>query len=191
MMKYFLGICTPSLSISSLWRSRRCLRLYVARPTRSAYPKKIFHHVMPSIPRAGLLAFQHPGRKPDRIEAPFFEQPYFQDDDTNVQYMYGITPYLGNLLQRLQGLDSSSCAVVRARRLRKRQILLTCRLESSSASDDDTNVQYMYGITPYLGNLLQRTCQVAEYLAFYQDVEMPTTLLEECSALHWTLVSSS
>jgi arginine metabolism regulation protein II len=78
--------------------------------------------------------------RPWRIEAPFFEQPYFQDDDTNVQYMYGITPYLGNLLQR--------------------------------------------------------TCQVAEYLAFYQDVEMPTTLLEECSALHdeiffWDIHSES
>ncbi|CAG8277665.1 unnamed protein product [Penicillium nalgiovense] len=66
--------------------------------------------------------------RPWRIEGPFFEQPYFQDDDTNIQYMYGITPYLGNLLQK--------------------------------------------------------TCQVAEYLAFYQDVEMPITLLEACSALH-------
>ncbi|KAI2692787.1 transcriptional regulator family: Fungal Specific TF [Penicillium roqueforti] len=49
--------------------------------------------------------------------------------------------------------------------------------------DDDTNIQYMYGITPYLGNLLQRTCQVAEYLAFYQGAEVPTILLEACSAL--------
>ncbi|KAJ5266115.1 hypothetical protein N7524_007133 [Penicillium chrysogenum] len=78
--------------------------------------------------------------RPWRIEAPSFEQPYFQDDDTNIQYMYGITPYLGNLLQR--------------------------------------------------------TCQVAEYLAFYQDVEMPTTLLEDCSALHdeifsWDIHSES
>ncbi|KAJ5817797.1 hypothetical protein N7447_007805 [Penicillium robsamsonii] len=55
--------------------------------------------------------------------------------------------------------------------------------------DDDTNIQYMYGITPYLGNLLQRTCQLAEYLAFYQDVEMPTLLLEACSSLHHEIFS--
>ncbi|KAJ5177934.1 Amino acid/polyamine transporter I [Penicillium coprophilum] len=62
--------------------------------------------------------------------------------------------------------------------------------------NDDINIQYMYGITPYLGNLLQRTCQLAEYLVFYQDVEMPTILLEACSILHdeifsWDIESES
>ncbi|KAJ5356297.1 Amino acid/polyamine transporter I [Penicillium concentricum] len=62
--------------------------------------------------------------------------------------------------------------------------------------DDDTNIQYMYGITPYLGNLLQRTCQLAEYLAFYQDAEMPIILLDGCSALYdeifsWDIESES
>ncbi|KAJ5952241.1 uncharacterized protein N7479_010654 [Penicillium vulpinum] len=62
--------------------------------------------------------------------------------------------------------------------------------------NDDTNIQYMYGITPYLGNLLQKACQVAEYMAFYEDVEMPSILLEACSALHdeifsWDIDSES
>ncbi|KAJ5529138.1 hypothetical protein N7527_002531 [Penicillium freii] len=61
---------------------------------------------------------------------------------------------------------------------------------------DDTNIQYMYGITPYLGNMLQKTCQVAEYLAFYQYGEMPAILLDACSELYdeifsWDIESES
>lgn len=62
--------------------------------------------------------------------------------------------------------------------------------------NDDTNIQYMYGITPFLGNLLQKTCQLAESLAFYQDTEMPTVLLDACSEVHdeifsWDINSES
>lgn len=55
-------------------------------------------------------------------------------------------------------------------------------------------MEHIYGITPALGNQLEKTCQIAEYLAFYQDCNIPSDLLEACEALklelsQWTIES--
>ncbi|OBT63559.1 hypothetical protein VE03_07048 [Pseudogymnoascus sp. 23342-1-I1] len=41
-------------------------------------------------------------------------------------------------------------------------------------------VEYMYGITPRIANALQETCQLAEYLAFYDEEDAPSKLLTAC-----------
>lgn len=53
----------------------------------------------------------------------------------------------------------------------------------------DWSIEYIYGITPTLGNLLQKTCQVAECLAFYQDKEIPLPLTEACSEIQDEILS--
>lgn len=57
--------------------------------------------------------------------------------------------------------------------------------------DDERSIEYIYGITPALGNLLQRTCHLAEYIAYYKDQEqnVPTILLSACRALKLDLLS--
>ncbi|KAJ5767014.1 uncharacterized protein N7511_004630 [Penicillium nucicola] len=61
---------------------------------------------------------------------------------------------------------------------------------------NDRSVEYMYGITPTLGNLLQKVCQLAEYLAFYQGKKVPPILQEACITLRdqiaqWDIESES
>ncbi|KJR83601.1 Zn(2)-C6 fungal-type DNA-binding protein domain containing protein [Sporothrix schenckii 1099-18] len=56
--------------------------------------------------------------------------------------------------------------------------------------DSERAVEYMYGITPALGNMLAKTCQMAEHLAYYQQmaqacpgVRILRTLQQACAAL--------
>ncbi|KAJ5691998.1 hypothetical protein N7462_001421 [Penicillium macrosclerotiorum] len=49
--------------------------------------------------------------------------------------------------------------------------------------ENDTGVEYMYGITPTLGNLLQRTCHLAETMSLHQDKSLPLELHEACQLL--------
>lgn len=44
-------------------------------------------------------------------------------------------------------------------------------------------VEYMYGITTGVANALQETCQLAEYLAFYDGEDIPPKLLTACEEL--------
>ncbi|KAH8897156.1 hypothetical protein GQ53DRAFT_506543 [Thozetella sp. PMI_491] len=48
--------------------------------------------------------------------------------------------------------------------------------------DGERSIEYIYGITPALGSLLQRTCEIAEYLEFYRDLEEqpPAALVMAC-----------
>lgn len=57
--------------------------------------------------------------------------------------------------------------------------------------DDERSIEYIYGITPALGNLLQRTCRLGEYIAYYKEQEhsIPPVLLEACRALKIDLLS--
>lgn len=45
--------------------------------------------------------------------------------------------------------------------------------ETQCFNSNDRGVEYMYGITPTLGNLLQSTCQLAECLSLYQGQKVP------------------
>lgn len=54
---------------------------------------------------------------------------------------------------------------------------------------DDWNIEYMYGITPTLGNLLKKICQAAEYLSFYQCQNIPLPLLEACTEIEDGILS--
>jgi arginine metabolism regulation protein II len=44
-------------------------------------------------------------------------------------------------------------------------------------------VEYMYGITPSIANALQKTCQLTEYLAFYDGEDVPSEILTACEEL--------
>lgn len=55
--------------------------------------------------------------------------------------------------------------------------------------DDERSIEYIYGVTPALGNLLQRTCYLAEYIAYYEEHSIPTVLLEACRALKIDLLT--
>ncbi|KAJ5301955.1 hypothetical protein N7508_006818 [Penicillium antarcticum] len=71
------------------------------------------------------------------------------------------------------------------------QLFETCCFDRN-----DRSVEYMYGITPTLGNLLQKVCQVAECLAFYQGKHVPSLLQDACIALKdqislWDIESES
>lgn len=62
-------------------------------------------------------------------------------------------------------------------------------LKSIHFDVNDWSIEYMYGITPTLGNLLKKTCQAAERLSFYQDQDIPLPLLETCTAIEDRLLS--
>ncbi|CAK7234804.1 arginine metabolism regulation protein II [Sporothrix bragantina] len=51
--------------------------------------------------------------------------------------------------------------------------------------DNERSVEYMYGITPALGNMLAKTCQMAEHLAYYhqQCEDYPLQLQQACTKL--------
>lgn len=62
----------------------------------------------------------------------------------------------------------------------------------------ERSIEYIHGVTPTLGNLLQRTCEIADYLAFYKGrqesipmglQETRRVLREEIST--WTIDSES
>ena len=55
----------------------------------------------------------------------------------------------------------------------------------SSFDSSERSVQYMYGITPALGNLLAKTCQMNEHIAYYNQhhEEFPIPLQAACTAL--------
>lgn len=48
---------------------------------------------------------------------------------------------------------------------------------------DERSIEYIYGITPTLGNLLEKTCQIAEFLAVYKDQDIPAALLDSVETL--------
>ncbi|RMJ23373.1 Pfam:DUF3468 [Aspergillus sp. HF37] len=48
---------------------------------------------------------------------------------------------------------------------------------------DERSIEYIYGITPTLGNLLEKTCQIAEFLTFYKDQDIPAALLDSVETL--------
>lgn len=56
---------------------------------------------------------------------------------------------------------------------------------------DERSIEYIYGITPTLGNLLDKTCQIAEHLAFYQTREIPEHLRDITEILREELFSWS
>lgn len=60
-------------------------------------------------------------------------------------------------------------------------------LESIHFDVDDRGIEYMYGITPTLGNLLKRTCQAAERLSIYQNEGIPIFLLKECTEIEYEI----
>lgn len=53
----------------------------------------------------------------------------------------------------------------------------------------ERSIEYIYGVTPVLGNQLDKTCQIAEYLSFYQGSEIPEILLQACEDLRNELSS--
>lgn len=55
--------------------------------------------------------------------------------------------------------------------------------ESPYFHDEDRSIEYIYGITPTLGNLLQRTCYLAECLSAHRRSDIPIELFEACEAL--------
>ncbi|KAL1887908.1 arginine metabolism regulation protein II [Sporothrix stenoceras] len=46
---------------------------------------------------------------------------------------------------------------------------IPARFSVPNFRDTERSVEYMYGITPALGNMLAQTCQMAEHLAYYQQ----------------------
>lgn len=49
--------------------------------------------------------------------------------------------------------------------------------------EEDTSIEYIYGITPILGNLLQRTCYLAECISTYRGCDIPIEFFEACETL--------
>lgn len=69
-------------------------------------------------------------------------------------------------------------------------------LELFHFCNDERSTEYIYGVTPELGNLLHRTCQLAEHTAFYRRrcEQVPAPLQEACQMLRddiscWTVES--
>jgi len=62
-------------------------------------------------------------------------------------------------------------------------------LESINFDVDDWGIEYMYGITPRLGNLLKRTCQAAERFTTYPDKNVPLFLLKECTEIGYEIAT--
>ncbi|KAJ9130972.1 Fungal transcriptional regulatory protein, N-terminal [Pleurostoma richardsiae] len=56
-------------------------------------------------------------------------------------------------------------------------------------SSDERSIEHIYGITPALGNLLQKTCQIAEHLVFYRrgGENIPISLRMACRAIEHEL----
>ena len=50
-------------------------------------------------------------------------------------------------------------------------------------NSDERSIEHIYGITPKLGNLLERTCQIAEYGTIYQGKHVPTAFLKASEEL--------
>lgn len=69
------------------------------------------------------------------------------------------------------GLESRPCSVDKP------------SFETPYFNSDDRGMEYIYGITPTLGNLLQRTCQLAECLSLYQGREAPGFVLQARESL--------
>lgn len=56
-------------------------------------------------------------------------------------------------------------------------------LEPPLFNEEDRDIEYIYGVTPALGNLLHRTCQIAEALTLYNEFEVPDAVLQARDAL--------
>ncbi|RJE19123.1 hypothetical protein PHISCL_08537 [Aspergillus sclerotialis] len=54
-------------------------------------------------------------------------------------------------------------------------------------SSDERSIEHIYGITPKLGNLLEKTCQIAESLTVYKGNQIPTILLTMSEELKYEL----
>lgn len=52
---------------------------------------------------------------------------------------------------------------------------------------DERSIEHIYGITPTLGNLLEKTCQIAEYLTLYQSNHTPYFLISASEELKYEL----
>ncbi|KAJ5994400.1 hypothetical protein N7451_010124 [Penicillium sp. IBT 35674x] len=64
-------------------------------------------------------------------------------------------------------------------------------LEKPLFDSSDTHIEYIYGITPTLGNLLHRTCQIAEALSTYDRQHIPKSLQNARNALRAELLTWS
>ncbi|KAJ5526200.1 hypothetical protein N7494_012850 [Penicillium frequentans] len=64
-------------------------------------------------------------------------------------------------------------------------------LEKPLFSISDTHIEYIYGITPTLGNLLHRTCQIAEAVSRYDRQHIPKSLQSARNALRAELFTWS
>lgn len=62
-------------------------------------------------------------------------------------------------------------------------------LEKPLFSSSDTHIEYIYGITPTLGNLLHRACQIAEALSIYDRQHIPKSLQRARNALRAELLT--
>jgi arginine metabolism regulation protein II len=54
---------------------------------------------------------------------------------------------------------------------------------------NDRSVEYIYGVTPILGNLLRNTCDIRQHLAFYEGGHIPPDLVTECETLRDELLT--
>ncbi|KAJ5784464.1 uncharacterized protein N7503_009676 [Penicillium pulvis] len=64
-------------------------------------------------------------------------------------------------------------------------------LEKPLFSSSDTHIEYIYGITPTLGNLLHRTCQISEAVSTYDRQHIPKSLQNARNALRAELLTWS
>lgn len=84
-----------------------------------------------------------------------------------------------------------------ARTVSPKDLLLPCRRNSvlwevPLFNETDRNIEYIYGVTAALGNMLQRACQLSESISFHDTRDLPAELLDAWKALRndlleWTL----
>lgn len=59
--------------------------------------------------------------------------------------------------------------------------------DTSLFDEKDTCMEYIYGVTPELGNMLQKTCQLAESVSKYERQELPEELSKTYKSLRHDL----
>ncbi|KAH8666955.1 fungal-specific transcription factor domain-containing protein [Xylariales sp. PMI_506] len=67
---------------------------------------------------------------------------------------------------------------------------LDAALDLPLFGSEERSMEYIYGVTPMLGNLLHKTCQISEYLDFYSwsGESIPSSLREACEVLGWEII---
>jgi arginine metabolism regulation protein II len=58
-------------------------------------------------------------------------------------------------------------------------------------SADERSMEYIYGVTPMLANMLHKACQLAEYVDYYSlsKFPVPGSLRDACDLLGWEITS--